>query len=163
MAEPRELSCYDYVTIPYATVREALRADAGGIFQRATASAARRAEELVATLHVSVGGLQIGADVRIEVEGVTEDTSALGERATKVELAWTAARGAGMFPAMEATLSVYPLSRQETQLDVHGRYRPPLGPVGNAIDALVGHRVAQASVLRFVQEVAARLKAELAE
>ncbi len=161
MAEPRELTCYEYVTVPYATVRDALRADARGLFQRATVSAARRAEDLVATLHVEVGALHIGADVAIVIKGVTEDISALGDRTTRVELAWTASRGAGLFPAMEATLSVYPLSAGETQLDLHGRYRPPLGPVGNAFDAILGHRVAQASVLRFVQEIAARLNAEL--
>jgi hypothetical protein len=55
------------------------------------------------------------------------------------------------------------LSSQETQLDLHGRYRPPLGVVGNALDALVGHRIAEASVLRFVQGVATRLSTELAE
>ena len=62
---------------------------------------------------------------------------------------------------MEATLSVYPLSAHETQIDLHGRYRPPLGAVGNALDVLVGHRIAEASVLRFVQDIAARINAEL--
>jgi hypothetical protein len=62
---------------------------------------------------------------------------------------------------MEATLSVYPLSAHETQLDLHGRYRPPLGVVGNALDALVGHRIAEATVLRFVQDIATRINAEL--
>jgi hypothetical protein len=161
MADPRELSCYEYVTVPYDRVREALRSDAGGIFQRATTTAATRARDLVATLHVNVGALQIGADIAIDVRRVTEDVTALGERSTRVELAWTAARGAGLFPAMDATLTIYPLSRDETQLDLLGRYRPPLGAVGSAIDAIVGHRLAQASVLRFVQEVAARLVAEL--
>jgi hypothetical protein len=63
---------------------------------------------------------------------------------------------------MEATLAVYPLSSEETQIDLHGRYRPPLGVLGNAVDALIGHRIAEASVLRFVQDVAARIDAELA-
>jgi iron-sulfur cluster repair protein YtfE (RIC family) len=62
---------------------------------------------------------------------------------------------------MEATLVVYPLSRTETQLELSGRYRPPLGVLGSAVDAAWGHRIAKASVLRFVQELAAQLTKEL--
>jgi hypothetical protein len=85
----------------------------------------------------------------------------LGAPTTELEIAWTAARASALFPSMEATLSVYPLSAHETQIALHGRYRPPLGVVGNALDALAGHRVAEASVLRFVNDVAARIDAEL--
>jgi hypothetical protein len=59
---------------------------------------------------------------------------------------------------MTATLDVYALGPGETQVDFHGEYVPPLGVVGTAIDALVGHRIAQATVHRFVQEVAERLR-----
>jgi hypothetical protein len=62
---------------------------------------------------------------------------------------------------MEATFSIYALSSTETQLDLHGRYLPPLGLVGGAVNALVGNRVAEASVLRFIQDVRARLETEL--
>jgi hypothetical protein len=161
MSEPRTLQCYEYVTVPYEKVSEALRRDALGLFQRATASASARANELNATLRVGVGALEIGADIKIAVRNAQEKTSAVGDRATELELVWTAATGTALFPSMEAALTVYPLSASETQLDLHGRYRPPLGAVGSAVDALVGHRVAQASVLRFVQDLAARLKAEL--
>jgi hypothetical protein len=161
MSEPRQLHCYQYVTVPYDDVADALARDAIGLFQRATASATSRASELASTLRVSVGALEVGADVKIEVRGVHDKVSALGERRTELELAWTAASAAGLFPSMEATLSVYPISAHETQIDLNGRYRPPLGVVGNALDALVGHRLAEASVLRFVQDMATRLQAEL--
>ena len=54
---------------------------------------------------------------------------------------------------MEGTFSVYPLSPTETQLDLQGRYRPPLGGVGSAINAVVGHRIAEATVLRLLRDV----------
>lgn len=161
MSEPRELHCYQYVNVDYDKVRDALRSDAVGIFQRATASATSRASELASTLRVAVGALEIGADVKIAVRAMNENVSALGEPRTELEIAWTATSAAGLFPSMEATLSVYPLSAHETQIGLHGRYRPPLGVVGNAIDALVGHRIAEATVLRFVQDVATRINAEL--
>lgn len=161
MSEPRTLHCYEYVTVEYDKVKDALGRDALGIFQRATVSATSRARELASTLRVNVGALEIGADVRITVRSVHERTLSLGDRKLEVEIAWTAATAAGLFPSMDATLSVYPLSAHETQLQLDGHYRPPLGVVGNAIDAVVGHRLAEASVLRFVNDVAALINREL--
>jgi hypothetical protein len=160
LTEPRELRCYDYVNVPYDKVRDALERDAAGLFQRATTTAASRAQALVATLRVGVGALEIGADIKIVVRSVAERLSVLGDRRVEVALGWTAARGAGLFPAMEATLTAYALSAGETQLDLYGRYRPPLGVVGSALDALAGHRLAEASVLRFLQDVARLINRE---
>jgi hypothetical protein len=162
MSEGRELHCYEYVVVPYERVRDTLRRDAAGIFARATAAAASRARDLVATLRVDVGGLEIGANIKIEVRTIAERESALGDHVTELSIAWTAASASSLFPSMEATLTVYPLSASESQIALHGRYRPPLGVVGQALDNIVGHRVAEASVLRFVRDVAARINAELA-
>jgi len=62
---------------------------------------------------------------------------------------------------MEASLSAYPLSSRETQLDLHGRYRPPLGTVGTALDAAVGHRIAEATLLRLLRDVRTVMITEL--
>ncbi len=161
MSEPRELYCYEYVKAPYLAVRDALVRDGGGIFQRATSSAAHRARELVTTLRVGVGVLEIGADVKIELGGARDKESAFGDSSTEIALGWSAAGRASLFPSMEATLALYSLSPRETQLDFSGHYRPPLGFVGTALDALLFPRVAEASVLRFVKDVAAQLEAEL--
>jgi hypothetical protein len=164
MTASHALHCYDYVNRPYAVVRDTLRADLGGIFERATAGAARRAETLAATLKVGVGALEIGTDVLIEVRGIEEREEGPAGRTptTFIDLRWRAARAAALFPSMEAELVVYPLSRDETQLELDGRYAPPLGPLGGALDSLVGHRVADASVHRFVTDVARLLRDELA-
>jgi hypothetical protein len=157
MSKPRTLRCYDYVPIPYATVREALRADTLAIFQGATQSAAARADELNASLRAGLGPFDVGVDAKIRIRGVTDEVSPLGDMSTRIELAWTAARRAGLFPAMDAVLTVYPLSATETQLDLDGQYRPPMGAVGSALDALVGHRLAEAAVLRFLRDIAVYL------
>jgi hypothetical protein len=164
MAEAHELRCYDYVNQPYAVVRDALRADLAGILERATKGATGRAQALAASLKVDVGPLEIGTDVAIQVGRIEERQEGPVGRAptTVIELRWKAARAAALFPSMEAELLVYPLSGTETQLELHGRYSPPLGAIGSALDSLVGHRVADASVHRFVTEVASRLRAELA-
>jgi hypothetical protein len=59
---------------------------------------------------------------------------------------------------MTAELAVYPLTATETQLDFGGAYEPPMGAVGGALDAVVGHRVADASIHRFLSDVAHYLR-----
>jgi len=65
MAESREVRCYDYVTLPYERVRDVLRSDASTIFSRATANAADRARELIATLRLNVGPISPGRPPRV--------------------------------------------------------------------------------------------------
>jgi hypothetical protein len=62
---------------------------------------------------------------------------------------------------MKAEFSIYSLTATETQLDFSGIYEPPLGALGSAMDIIVGHRVAEASVHRFVADVAAYLRTTL--
>ena len=163
MAQAHELRCYDYVNHPYARVRDAVTADAGGIFARATKGAAERAHELAATLKVDFGVLEVGTDVAIEVlRSYERPEGPIGKAPTTfVDLDWKAARAATLFPSMVAQLIVYPLSRTETQLELRGVYTPPLGAVGSALDSLVGHRLADASVHRFLTDVASLLRTEL--
>jgi hypothetical protein len=163
MSDPHSLRCYEYVNAPYERVRGALRADALGVFQRATAAATQRAQSLATSLRVSVGALEIGAHVTLTAPEILDEASAAGIHAprTRLRFEWRAAKAAGLFPLMKAELSVYPLSPDETQLDFFGHYEPPLGALGDAVDAVVGRRVAEASVHRFVEDVARRLREEL--
>jgi hypothetical protein len=161
MTRPHELRCYDYVNRPYAIVRDALRADPYGVFNRATTNASSRAKTVTAQLHVEVGDLDIAADVVIQVGGITEREEGSPNAVTTIELGWTAARSPGLFPAMRAQLRVFPLSATETQLELCGSYEPPLGILGSAIDRVLLHRIADASVLSFVKEVAQQLRGEL--
>ncbi len=161
MSQSHELHCYDYVNHPFPAVREALRADARGLFARATNAAAARADVLAAQLRVRLGALALAADVDIHAVSLDETTSPFGAPALRLGFEWSAVRSPGLFPAMQAALLVYALSPYETQLDFLGHYDPPLGRFGDAIDALIGRRIAEACVLRFVQEVAGQLRHEL--
>jgi len=159
-----EIRCYEYVNRPYAEVSEALTSDALGVFERATHTAVSRAKELVTTLHVSVAGFDIGKDVVIRVRNVDRNASPpghMGPVATALELEWHADTSAALFPTMRATLMIYPLAPGETQLDLRGAYDPPGGVFGTVADRMLGRRVAEASVHRFLEDVARRLSAEL--
>jgi hypothetical protein len=156
-----ELRCYDYVNHPYPTVSAALRGNAITIFRRATTAAAARAKEIGAELRARIGPLEVAADVDIQVTTIGEARSPFGQPATTLELEWHSTRRPGLFPSMKGTLTAYALSATETQLEFSGAYDPPLGLIGEAIDAVAMHKIAEASVLRFVQDVAVYLRAEL--
>lgn len=161
MSESREVRCYDYVPTRYERVRKLLHSDGVAIFSRATATVNERARELVATLRLNVGPVEVGVDVQLQVKGIIEEVGATGDPRTLLDFTWEATRGAGFFPRMDATLSAYPVAPDETQLDLLGRYQPPLGTLGTAIDATAGHRVAEATVLRLLRDVRTQIMSEL--
>ena len=154
-----EIRSYDYVNHPYAAVRDALVKDPAGVLRAATNAAVARARDVAAALHVNIGPIDIGAEIAVTVGEIIEQSSAAPiSRVTRIPIEWSAAQRAALFPIMNAELSVYPLTATETQLDFLGRYEPPLGIVGGALDAIVGYRIAEASVQRLVSDVARYLR-----
>jgi len=163
MLRPRELRCYAYIERPYGEVRDVFAKDAGAFFQRATTAAVERAGRLGAKLKVTIVGHELDRDVVIDVTNVDTTHKPPGADVTPamcLSFRWQARTLASLFPSMRAELTVYPLSPDETELDLHGWYTPPGGALGSAIDALVGHRIARAAVLRFLEDVVERLKVE---
>lgn len=164
MMTQREIRAFDYVNQPYERVRDALNQDAQNIFQRATKLAEERSGELVAALSVELAGIRLSKDIKIVVSPSREEKRGGTDfsRITHVPLEWQAAESPGLFPAMKGELSVFPLSFSETQVELRGQYEPPMGILGSALDAVVGHRIAEASVHRFIHSVVERLRQELA-
>jgi hypothetical protein len=159
MSKPRELRCYAYVNRPYSVVREALQHRPLELLQRATSSAAERASSLAASLRAEAAGIEVGVEVRIHIHALREEEGVAGlSPVTRISLGWEAARTPALFPVMSAELSAWPLSSSETQLEIEGTYRPPLGAVGRAVDAAVGNRIAEASVHRLLEDVVEQLR-----
>jgi hypothetical protein len=158
----REIRCFDYVNHPYAQVRDALSKDAPALFRSATQAAASRAQSVASELRVDIGGIGVEADINISVKNIEERRSeASSAPVTRMQIEWEAATMPRLFPFMKAEISVYPLTATETQLDFQGIYEPPLGPLGKAVNAIVGHRIAEVSVHRFVSDVAGYLRRTL--
>jgi len=153
----KTLHCYDYINHPFAEVRDALLATPHHVFRMATAAATTHA----AALHARIAGLDVGTDVAIHIAEIARDTIAYDKPATRLMLEWSAARNPERFPTMLATLTVFPLTSTETQLELEGTYFAPLGKLGAAFDAVLGHRIAEQSVSRFVGEVAGWLREQL--
>lgn len=163
MSKGREIRCYDYVNHPYEQVRDELSKDALAVFQSATKAATSRARSIASELRVEMGGIGVQADIIISIKKIEEEASkAKKGPVTLLQLEWQAAKMPALFPLMKANLSIYPLTGTETQLDFSGFYQPPLGAVGKAVDAIIGHRIAEVSVHRFVSDVAGSLRRVLA-
>ena len=162
MKKPLKVRVYDYVNRPYEHVRDALKKDALNVFQAATKAAASRAQTIASELHVDFGGIGVKTDINITVKSVEEKRAEAGSSPiTRLQIEWEAADLPRLFPLMKGELSIYPLTSTETQLDFSGIYEPPFGPVGKTLNSIVGHRIAEVSVHRFVDDVAGYLRQTL--
>ena len=162
MSTGREIRSYDYVNRPYERVRDALRQNALTVFRSATKAAASRAQSVASELHVDFGGIGLKTDINISVKNVDEKVPhATSTPRTRLLLEWEAATMPRLFPLMKGELSVYPLTSTETQLDFCGVYEPHFGAVGKTMNAIVGYRLAEVSVHRFVSDVAGYLRQAL--
>jgi hypothetical protein len=162
MSKGRKIRCYDYVNHPYEQVRSALSKDAPAVFQSATKIAASRAQSIASELRIDIGGVGIQADIRVSVKNIeVKERQGMSGPKTRLQLEWEAAKMAHLFPLMKADLFIYPITATETQLDFNGFYAAPLGPLGKAMNAMVGHRIADLCVHRFVSDVAEYLRKTL--
>jgi hypothetical protein len=160
----REIRSYDYVNHPYERVRDALKKNAATVFQAATKAAAARAHSVAAELHVDFGGIGVKTDINISVNSVEEKSADPASiPITRVHVEWEAATAPRLFPLMKGELAVYPLTSTETQLDFFGVYEPPFGAVGKTMNAIIGHRIAEVSVHRFINDVAGYLRQSLTD
>jgi hypothetical protein len=77
---------------------------------------------------------------------------------TIIPFSWRATgTSAGLFPTMEGDLEVASLGEALTQLAISARYSPPLGIVGRMLDRAVLHRIAEATVKDFLDQLGAIL------
>lgn len=144
---------------PYDRVCNALKQNALIVFQSATKTAASRAQSVAAELRVDFAVIGVKTDIKIVVKSVDERAGrSASTPTTKLTLEWEAAKIPRLFPLMKGELFVYPLTATETQLDFSGVYKAPFGSIGKTMNAIVGHRIAEASVHRFVSDVAGYLR-----
>ena len=74
---------------------------------------------------------------------VTRDNSGV------LTLRWEASgHGGGLFPALDADITLTPAGEQATRLTLAGAYRPPLAALGVGLDRAILHRVATATRIR---------------
>jgi len=113
-------------------------------------------------LDAEAGGQRLLAEVGFDVDASRrvdkEVEIEIGEpyvipTKTMLPIAWRATAAERIFPQLEADIEIAALGAGRTQLSISARYRPPLGPVGRALDKAMLHRVAEATVKDFLDRV----------
>jgi hypothetical protein len=143
--------------LPPALVEEALVGEPSAWLTAIAQRASDRGDALLA---------DVGIGERHRVERTVE--LQLGEpiRATTktvVPLSWRAVGATrGLFPTLDADLEIAPLGSATTQLAISARYAPPLGVVGRMLDRAVLHRVAEATIKDFLDQVGGAVTAAAA-
>lgn len=110
------------------------------------------------TIHDKVGP---GGDTKhiAKTVQVRTGTPQRSDAETAIPITWEATGTPGLFPKMEADLTIARVGPDLTQLALRGSYDPPLGAVGRVLNRTLLHRVAEASVKAFVDRIAAALDA----
>ncbi|HLB62668.1 MAG TPA: hypothetical protein VJN50_08055 [Actinomycetota bacterium] len=138
--------------LPHGAVEAALLRNPGAWVQ----GLAQEAEDHGATLLAEVG---FGDSMRVERTVAIElaEPIRVGSK-IMLPLRWTAAKRAALFPKLEADVEVAGIGPNRTQLSITGRYDPPLGAVGRAIDKALLHRIAEATIKDFLDRIARRIE-----
>jgi ribosomal protein S14 len=91
--------------------------------------------------------------VRVQVRELASTDQSVG-----LAIRWEATGpSGGLFPVLDADLTMASVEERVTILTLAGAYRPPLGTVGAALDRAVLHRVASATIRAFLAQVARRI------
>ena len=69
---------------------------------------------------------------------------------TVLPMSWRPIGMEGLVPSLEADVEIASLGPRRAQLSISGRYEPPMGALGRAIDRALMHRVAEATLKDFL-------------
>jgi hypothetical protein len=75
-----------------------------------------------------------------------------------IPISWKPTFGRKLLPAMNGKVDVSPVSNEETRLTVSGMYEPPLGKLGEQLDEVLMHNVAEGTVKELAELIASRLE-----
>lgn len=76
---------------------------------------------------------------------------------TRIPISWRVPESEA-FPVFQGFFEIQPLSSYDVQIALLGYYHAPFGTVGAAFDAVLGRRIAEATIARLVEEVADAIK-----
>jgi copper chaperone CopZ len=145
---------YAYVMRPYEDVWMSVAGSPSMLLDESAGDGLKRLQ-----LHARLAGIDVARPVLVHVGGLVNR----GDRAV-LSLTWCDQGRRNLFPVMEAVLELVPVDYRGcpiTQIGLVGRYRPPFGAFGNAIDRVAGSQIVAESVTWFVAGIARRLEAAL--
>lgn len=143
---------YVEIPLPPDQVEAALVAAPAGWLSALAGEADQRGGCLLAEVGVGPLGPHLGRRVAVSVGPPLRYPSK-----TLLPFTWRPASGTGLLPDLDGDIELGALGDDRTQIAISGRYRPPLGSLGRAVDRVLLHRVAEATVKDFLDRVAAAL------
>jgi hypothetical protein len=78
-----------------------------------------------------------------------------------VVVAWSPA-GGGPFPSFHGSLSVAAQNPKSCTISLEGGYEPPLGAIGKAFDAAIGHKIAESTADDLLNVIGERIELDFA-
>jgi hypothetical protein len=140
---------FAYVDAPVGTVRARLLESEGTWLGPLAAAAAGDGEALRIRIGPAGPIPGLSRTTLVELGEVRER-----EGIVAIPMLWRASSAASAVPVLTADVEVAPLGPDRTQLTLMGRYEPPFGRLGERLDALLFHRIAEASVRSFLRRIA---------
>jgi len=104
--------------------------------------------------------LGITQNVRVTFSSQSRSPLSTGRGYEGMTLEW-GPEGGGPFPTFSGALIVRPHSGK-TELELKGGYTPPLGDIGAAFDAVVGSKIARATIQILLDNLKGALEEEFA-
>ena len=139
---------YIELSLPVATVQQALVDSPTGWLSTMAREAQARGDGLLGEVGVGPLGARLRRQVRIRLGEPVQFPSM-----TSLPLTWEPVGLEGVLPRLDANLELGSLGEGRTQLAISARYRPPLGVVGRAVDRVLLHRVAEATLKDFLDRL----------
>jgi hypothetical protein len=136
------------VPLPTVEVERALLDSPTEWLSAMAGDAQERGDGLLTEVGVGPLGIRLRRRVTIQLGAPVRFPSM-----TSLPLTWEPVGLDGLLPRMDADLQLGSLGKGRTQLAVSARYRPPLGAVGRAIDRVLLHRAAEATVKDFLDRL----------
>jgi hypothetical protein len=139
---------YIELPLPMVKVEQALVGSAARWLSTIAGEAQARGDGLLGDIGVGLRGTPLRRQVRIELGAPVRFPSM-----TSLPLTWEPIGLEGLLPRLDANLELGSLGQDRTQLAISARYRPPLGVVGRAVDRVLLHRVAEATLKDFLDRL----------
>jgi hypothetical protein len=136
------------VPLPTAQVERALLDSSADWLSAMAGEAQERGDGLLTEVGVGPLGTRLRRRVTLQLGSPVRFLSM-----TSLPLTWEPVGLDGLLPRMDADLELGSLGGGRTQLAISARYRPPLGALGRAVDRVLLHRVAEATVKDFLDRV----------
>ena len=134
----RQVQFVRSVDLPYGQIRCRLRDGAQALLGKPDADGA------VATLAAHFGDVEISRDMKVRIIDFIEANEA--STGCTLLLTGDASEHPDLFPHLEARLDAVSVGDDRTVVFFAANYTPPLGVVGNAVDAVLLHKFAEDSL-----------------